>query len=196
MVSTLHGEMLSEHSADLILSTLHESIWHTFKRDAQRILLNSRVVLWHFGIREGGNVNILREWDLWGPLVFVLVLGTCLTADAQDATTLFSIVFWIIVFGSVALTLNVLLLRGRIIFLQAISLTGYCVFPLNIAVLLMKISHYKTYRTMLASAAVIFSVKASSPFISAAVPGKRTALAMFPIILLHVSLTVLAVFSV
>ena len=93
MVSTLHGEMFSEHSADLILSTLHESIWHTFKRDAQRILLNSRVVLWHFGIREGGNVNILREWDLWGPLVFVLVLGTCLTADAQDATTLFSIVF-------------------------------------------------------------------------------------------------------
>ena len=196
MIDEDEREALPIPVADPNHNTLDESIWRTVERDAHRILINTRCVLLPFGIRHDEKAKILRDWDLWGPLVYVLALGTCLISDVQEAPALFSTVFSTIVFGSVALTLNVLLLRGHIIFLQAISLTGYCIFPLNIAVLMMKIGLSRTYCTVLACSSVICSILASLPLVSAAVHEKRTGLAVFPVVLLHVSLAVLAVFSV
>lgn len=126
-------------SADLEWNTLDESVWKTLKRDLDRVVTNTKAVLWPFG--DGRDpTKPLREWDLWGPLVFVLLLGICLSSDADDASTVFSIVFATVAFGAVALTLNVVLLGGNIIFLQAISLLGYCLAPLNVAVLFMLLS--------------------------------------------------------
>jgi hypothetical protein len=50
-----------------------------------------------------------------------------------------------------------LLLGGNIIFLQAVSLMGYCLFPLNVAVLFMLMSDNKVYRSFLAFGAVAWS---------------------------------------
>ena len=181
-------------NADLDWNTLDESIWRTLKRDVDRVVTNTKGVLWPF---EGGRdpTKPLREWDLWGPLVFVLLLGICLSSDADDASTVFSIVFATVAFGAVALTLNVVLLGGNIIFLQAISLLGYCLAPLNVAVILMLISGNKVYRTILAVGAVGWSSWASIPFISAAVPPSRKALAVYPVMLLYISLGMLAIVS-
>ena len=53
----------------------------------------------------------------------------------------------------------------------------------------------KVYRTILALAAVSWSSWASIPFISAAVPPTRKALAVFPVMLLYVSLGMLSIVS-
>ena len=130
---------LQGSSADLDWNTLDESIWKTLRRDVDRVVTNTKSVLWPFGDARDPT-KPLREWDLWGPLVFVLLLGICLSSDADDASTVFSVVFATVAFGAVALTLNVVLLGGNIIFLQAISLLGYCLVPLNVAVVFMLIS--------------------------------------------------------
>lgn len=182
-------------SGDLDWSTLDESVWRTLRRDVDRVVSNTKGVLWPFGRDSRDPAKPLREWDLWGPLVFVLLLGVCLSSDAEDASTVFSIVFATVAFGAVALTLNVMLLGGHIIFLQAISLMGYCMFPLNVAAILMFASKNVVWRTLLAGGAVAWSSWASVPFISAAVPDSRKALAVYPVMLLYVSLGMLAIVS-
>ena len=53
----------------------------------------------------------------------------------------------------------------------------------------------KVYRTFLAVAAVAWSSWASIPFISAAVAPSRKALAVYPVMLLYISLALLAIVS-
>jgi hypothetical protein len=43
------------------------------------------------------------------------------------------VVVLVICLGAVVLTLNVILLGGHIQFFQAVSLLGYCLFPLDVA---------------------------------------------------------------
>ena len=94
--------------ADPNHNTLDESIWRTVERDAHRILINTRCVLLPFGIRHDEKAKSFGIGTYGVPLVYVLALGTCLISDVQEAPALFSTVFSTIVFGSVALTLNVL----------------------------------------------------------------------------------------
>ena len=180
---------------DLDWTTLDESVWRTLKRDVDRVASNTLLVLNPMRVARDPT-RPMREWDLWGPLVFVLLLGVCLShGDGDDASTVFSVVFATVAFGAVALTMNVLLLGGHIIFLQAISLLGYCLVPLNVAVFLMFISENVVWRTLLVCGAVAWSSWASVPFVSAAVPAARRALAVYPVILFLISLGVLAAVS-
>ena len=140
-------------------STLDESISKTFKRDIDRIVSNVKNVLdakrVFLGNRNSnGEENSqqqqpLRDWDLYGPLIFVLLFGVCLSSSAggsssktkSDAGTIFSVVFATVAFGAFALTLNVKFLGGKIIFLQAMSLIGYCIFLGRLSALLCWVSH-------------------------------------------------------
>jgi hypothetical protein len=185
---------VSSTSGDLDWSTLDESVWATLRRDVDRVVSNTTSVLWPFR-NERDPARPLREWDLWGPLVFVLALGVTLSSDADDASTVFSIVFATVAFGAVALTLNVVLLGGHLIFLQAISLMGYCMFPLNVTAVLMKLSGNWVWRTLLGAIAVAWASWASVPFVSAAVHPARKALAVYPVMLLYVSLAMLCMVS-
>ena len=80
---------VSSTSGDLDWSTLDESVWATLRRDVDRVVSNTTSVLWPFR-NERDPARPLREWDLWGPLVFVLALGVTLSSDADDASTVFS----------------------------------------------------------------------------------------------------------
>lgn len=65
-------------------STLDEPVFKTLGRDAKRIAMKMYYVLlpirWNFlkfihkEADETQQTRILRDWDLWGPLIFVLVL--------------------------------------------------------------------------------------------------------------------------
>ena len=134
---------VSGTSADLDWSTLDESVWARF--DARRRPGRRQHHLRALAVperRSRPREAPLRDYDLWGPLVFALALGHVPLPTPHDASTVFSIVFATVAFGAVALTLNVILPRGHLvaIFLQAISLMGYCMFPLNVTAVLMKLS--------------------------------------------------------
>lgn len=71
---------------------------------------------------KGGHSQLLRDWDLWGPLVICLALAIVLSLDApQDQSMqVFSLVISLITVGSVVVTVNSKLLGGKVSFFQSL----------------------------------------------------------------------------
>lgn len=71
---------------------------------------------------KGGHNQLLRDWDLWGPLVICLALAIVLSIDApQDQSMqVFSLVISLITVGSVVVTVNSKLLGGKVSFFQSL----------------------------------------------------------------------------
>jgi hypothetical protein len=67
------------------------------------------------GILQGGMSEGLRDWDLWGPLIFCLLLSMFLSMRAPDKQTdhVFAGVFSIIWIGEAVVTLQIKLLGGN-----------------------------------------------------------------------------------
>ena len=62
---------------------------------------------------------LLRDWDLWGPLLLCMVVGAILhEGEGGPHFTQFFILFWV---GSAVITLNTKLLGGSISFFQSVS---------------------------------------------------------------------------
>ena len=59
---------------------------------------------------------VLRDWDLWGPLLFTITLAILLSLDApaEQSLPVFTGVFVIVSVGSVVVTLNCKLLGGKV----------------------------------------------------------------------------------
>ena len=55
----------------------------------------------------------LREWELWGPLMFTVLLASILAWGAKNSEKTFALVFALISIGAVVLTVNVMLLGGQ-----------------------------------------------------------------------------------
>lgn len=81
---------------------------------------------------QGTDKVEILEWDLWGPLVFSLVLSAALGLSASNGQTnsVFSGSFCFTWMSFLILGINTQLLGGNISFLSAISATGYSMFPL------------------------------------------------------------------
>mmetsp|Transcript_38606 Transcript_38606/g.46716 ORF Transcript_38606/g.46716 Transcript_38606/m.46716 type:complete len:299 (-) Transcript_38606:778-1674(-) len=179
-------------------NTLHEDVWTTFKRDLYRVGGNLKVILIPWRKEDSSAPDyqtVLRDWDLWGPFAFVLLLAVTLSAGSKDPSTVFSIVFTVLTFGAVVLNLNVLLLGGNIVFLQSLSLIGYCIFPMDIAALFCLLWGNVIYRSLLLLVGVAWACSASIPFLGAQVPADRRFLAVYPIVLLFISIAWLALVS-
>lgn len=80
--------------------------------------------------------QVLRQWDLWGPFLFVTVLASLLAVEAKEPSHVFSLMFTVLCIGAVVLNLNIVLLGGKIVFFQSLALIGYCLFPMDLAALL------------------------------------------------------------
>jgi hypothetical protein len=67
-------------------------------------------------LRPSSGNAVLRDWDLWGPLLFTISLAILLSWDAPPAQSLsvFTGVFVIVSVGSVVVTLNCKLLGGKV----------------------------------------------------------------------------------
>ncbi|KAL8698116.1 MAG: hypothetical protein Q9201_006754 [Fulgogasparrea decipioides] len=89
-------------------------------------------------VLQGGMSEGLRDWDLWGPLIFCLLLSLLLsmTVSSEQKTTVFSGVFALIWIGEAVVTAQIKLLGGNISFFQSVCIIGYTLFPLVVAALL------------------------------------------------------------
>jgi len=136
----------------------------------------------------------LRNWDLWGPLIFCLMLAMSMSfgaSDDADASLVFTAVFVIVWCGAAVVTVNAALLGGKISFFQSVCVLGYCLFPLNLVslfVALLGVNH-----KMLKLGVVVFgafwSVKASVGFMRQFVPNGRKGLGLYPVFLFYVTLS-------
>lgn len=168
--------------------TLDESIFKTIWRDLTTIARNLRSVLipinWKFGNRE----QALRNWDLWGPLLFMLLLASVLSWGEKNSSKVFALVFAECGFGAVVLTVNAILLGGEIVFFQALCLLGYCLFPMCVSAIVCASVANKLVRTLALLGGLLWAGFATLPFIGNAVPQGRKALAVYPVLLLYTSI--------
>ncbi|KXZ56205.1 hypothetical protein GPECTOR_1g178 [Gonium pectorale] len=172
--------------------TLDEPVWKTIWRDIVTIARNLRSVLIPVNWKFHGQAQALRNWDLWGPLVFMLVLAIVLSWGENNASQVFAMVFAEVALGAIVLTINVILLGGELVFFQAVCLLGYCLFPLVVAAVICASVSNKWLRSLVTLICLAWASVATVPFIGNAVPRGRKALAVYPVMLMYVSLAWLA----
>ncbi|KAL3841036.1 hypothetical protein ACJIZ3_025627 [Penstemon smallii] len=174
-------------------NTLTEPVWDTVKRDLSRIMSNLKLVVFPNPYREDPG-KALRDWDLWGPFFFIVFLGLTLSWSASvKKSEVFAVAFALLAAGAVILTLNVLLLGGHIIFFQSLSLLGYCLFPLDIGALICMLKDNVIVKLIVVVVTLAWSSWAAYPFMSTAVNPRRKALALYPVLLMYVSVGFLIV---
>jgi len=145
---------------------------------------------------QGGMSEGLRDWDLWGPLVFSLLLSLLLSSTAAKKDVAFTGVFALVWIGSVVVTFQIRLLGGKIAFFQTICIIGYTLFPLVIsaflsAVGLPVIPRIPIYLVLLAwSLAAGVSILGGSGVIR-----NRVGLAVYPLFVFYLGLGCLCFIS-
>ncbi|XP_056665360.1 protein YIPF6 isoform X1 [Monodelphis domestica] len=129
---------MSSHSQDDDYSTLDEPVKETIIRDLKAV--GKKFV--HVMYPKKSNA-LLRDWDLWGPLVLCVSLALMLQGGSvdskEDGGPQFAEVFVIVWFGAVVITLNSKLLGGTISFFQSLCVLGYCVLPLTVGMLVCRL---------------------------------------------------------
>ncbi|XP_076884798.1 protein YIP4a-like isoform X1 [Bidens hawaiensis] len=174
-------------------NTLTEPVWDTVKRDLLRIVSNLKLVVFPNPYREDPG-KAMKDWDLWGPFFFIVFLGLTLSWSASiEKSQVFAVAFALLATGAIILTLNVLLLGGRIIFFQSLSLLGYCLFPLDVGALICMMKDNVVVKMVVVGVTLAWSSWAAYPFISTAVNPRRKALAIYPVLLMYVSVSFLII---
>jgi len=173
---------------------LNEPVLATISRDLKRI--GQKVWQVMVPIRKSQNPQILREWDLWGPLLFTLVLAVTLTfssmgnASEDAASYVFSVVFVLVITGAVMITMNALLLGGKVSFFQSVSIMGYCIFPMDVVAVIVSLAGVPgPFKEILVAIGTAWSTYASLGFIGQLVPEDRKALALYPVLLFYLFLS-------
>lgn len=164
-----------------------EPVRETIMRDLRDVGHKFKHVV--FPLKEGSNL-LLRDWDLWGPLLLCMVVGAILhEGQGGPHFTQFFVLFWM---GSAVVTLNNKLLGGTISFFQSVCVLGYCIAPLVGALLFCRIVLISTQgaflfalRFVVTLVAFGWSSRAAMCFIGDTAPSDRRFLAVYPMVLFY-----------
>lgn len=182
---------VGSQNADNDFSTLDEPVKDTILRDLRAVGQKFVHVMY-----PKKSSALLRDWDLWGPLLLCVTLALMLqggSADSEeDGRPQFAEVFVIIWFGSVIITLNSKLLGGTISFFQSLCVLGYCILPLTVAMIVCRIvllggSGVVSFavRLVVVTASFSWSTFASTAFLADSQPTNRKALVVYPVFLFY-----------
>jgi len=174
-------------------NTLDEPIKVTIMRDLGAVASKFYHVLYP---KEKG--SLLKEWDLWGPLILCTLMATILQGhgteerESSDGGPEFAEVFVIVWVGAMIVTLNTKLLGGSISFFQSVCVLGYCLLPLALSLLLCRLlllAGSATWlfvgRCLATLAGFLWSTFASMQFLGDCTPAPRRALATYPMLLFY-----------
>ncbi|KAL8589899.1 Yip1 member 6 [Nucella lapillus] len=164
VVASVEGEITVPGAAktDDELSTLDEPVRDTIMRDVKAVGFK----FYHVLYPKQSNM-LLREWDLWGPLLLCTFMAMMLQGSTDSLNEMnknsggpqmlqgstdslnemnknsggpqFAEVFVIYWVGAAVVTLNSKLLGGNISFFQSVCVLGYCVCPLALALILCRV---------------------------------------------------------
>ena len=171
-------------------NTLDEPVWDTINRDLGQVTAKFAQVL----VPTPDKKNVLRDWDLWGPLFVCVALSLILQGGLSASGPQFTQVFSLAFFGSCVVTLNIKLLGGKISFFQTLCVIGYCLLPSVFAALASKIvlvffdrstSFALLLRLVSAGLGFLWSTYASMSFLANTHQENRKLLGFYPMILFY-----------
>ncbi|XP_073822541.1 protein YIPF6 [Musca autumnalis] len=169
-------------------NTLDEPIKETVLRDVRAVGVKFYHVLY-----PKEKSSLLKDWDLWGPLVLCTFMATILqgsSAGDYDGGPEFAQVFVIVWIGAAIVTLNSKLLGGNISFFQSVCVLGYCLTPVAISLIVCRIILLATQspllfflRLLTTTVGFLWATYASFIFLGDSQPPNRKPLAVYPIFL-------------
>ncbi|KAH7908337.1 hypothetical protein BJ138DRAFT_1157908 [Hygrophoropsis aurantiaca] len=165
--------------------TLDEPVLTTIGRDLLSIYSKLVQVLYP---RRASGREVLKDWDLWGPLLLCLALGIMLSINAPSSQSLgvFTSVVVIVSLGSLVVTVQAKLLGGRVSFFQGLCVLGYCIAPLDIAALVACFVRVIWVRAPIALGAWAWCIWASVNFLDGTkIEQQRILLAVYPLLLFY-----------
>ncbi|KAF7374813.1 Protein YIP [Mycena sanguinolenta] len=165
--------------------TLDEPVSATIARDLLSIY--SKLIQVLYPVRSSGR-EVLRDWDLWGPLILCLSLSIMMsiTAPGEQGLNIFTSVIVICSVGALVVTIQAKLLGGRVSFFQGLCVLGYCIAPLNIAALVACFVRVIYVRAPIALLAWAWCVWASVNFLDGTkIDQQRILLAVYPLLLFY-----------
>ncbi|PGH06791.1 hypothetical protein AJ79_06432 [Helicocarpus griseus UAMH5409] len=149
-------------------------------------------------VLQGGMSEGLRDWDLWGPLIFCLLLSMFLSMRAQgeQASLVFSGVFCIVWIGEAVVTTQIKLLGGNISFFQSVCIIGYTLFPLVIASVLSAFGLPTIARIPVYLVLIAWSLAAGVSILGGSgVVKNRVGIAVYPLFVFYVGIGCLCFIS-
>jgi hypothetical protein len=166
-------------------------------------------------ILQGGMSEGLRDWDLWGPLIFCLLLSLFLSwgAKGDQKDLVFSGVFAMVWIGEAVVTLQIKLLGGNMCvhflyftttsmlivpsaFFQSVSIIGYTLFPLVIASILSAVGIPVIVRVPVYLVLIAWSLAAGVSIMGGSgVVRNRVGIAVYPLFVFYVALGCLCFIS-
>ncbi|XP_037957483.1 protein YIPF6 [Teleopsis dalmanni] len=170
-------------------NTLDEPIKETILRDMRAVGIKFYHVLY-----PKEKSTLLKDWDLWGPLVLCTFMATILQGSAEDSLydggPEFAQVFVIVWIGAAIVTINSKLLGGNISFFQSVCVLGYCLTPVAVALIVCRVMLLATQTKLLFFLRLITTIVgfcwatyASYVFLGDSQPPNRKPLAVYPIFL-------------
>ncbi|KAJ0117979.1 hypothetical protein N8I77_000458 [Diaporthe amygdali] len=140
----------------------------------------------------------LRDWDLWGPLIFCLLLSMLLSFNAgvDQRDEVFSGVFAMVWIGEAVVTFQIKLLGGNISFAQSVCIIGYTLFPIVIAAMLSALHLPQIPRIPVYLVLVAWSMAAGVSILGGSgVVKNRVGLAVYPLFVFYLGLGCLCFIS-
>ena len=192
--NTINNDNVNENEKKTSnVETLDEPIMDTFKRDLYRICFKLKHVV--IPSLNAKKKEELHNWDLWGPLLFCLLLATALTTSKTDTGKGFLYVFIIVWIGSIILTFNCQFLGAKIGICQMSCLLGYCLFPISLAAIIIAAFSISkaSVKVILSGIACVWSCFSSIGFISSLIEPNRKMIAVFPVFLFYLCLTLFVI---
>ena len=165
--------------------TINEPILTTLLRDLFLIYTKLKFVMNPFLPIEAKSYHI-KQWDLWGPLLFNVFLASTLAINSHDKGQIVILTFAIFWVGSFLVYLNANLLGVKMSIFQIFCFFGYCLFPLNIIAILLSFTRfYNIIRFIFIGAACSWSIYSASSFLKLLSPPEQRYLILYPAFLLY-----------
>lgn len=166
-------------------NTLDENITTTILRDIKLIYYKLKFVINPF-ISSKEKQNHIRQWDLWGPLIFITLLSCTLAIKAENKSSIIVIIFTIFSLGSLLVYLNANLLDSKMKFFQILCLLGYCIFPLNISAFILALSNfYEIIRFVLVLLTCVWTLFSVEGYFKSVCLPEQKYLIFYPAILMY-----------
>lgn len=172
--------------------TLDEPVKDTILRDLKAVGIKFYHVLY-----PKQKKALLKDWDLWGPLILCVFLASTLQNESvdniNDGGLQFAEIFFIVWFGAVVVTINSKLLGGNISFFQSVCVLGYCLLAPSIALLVCLlfdlVFNYSLLlfilKFLIVTAGFVWAIIGATVFLGDSQLPKRKALAVYPIFLFY-----------
>ena len=165
--------------------TLDEEILTTIYRDLYSIYYKLIFVINPLTSDEVKK-NQIKQWDLWGPLLFNIILACTLAINSEDRGQTIILIFLIFWVGSFLVFLNSNLLGVKTSIFQIFCLLGYCLFPLNISAFIFCFTKsYEIIKFLVIGLTCFWSLFSASSFLKNLGNPEQRYLVLYPCILLY-----------